>query len=75
MASGNGSASEERFFIGLYQYEGSNKGQVDFFDIMCPPPQARKPKPDESFSFARVLGEIRKTYEVRNIPAFRWANP
>ena len=63
----------ERFFIGLYEHEGSKRGELRLFDVMCPPPRNRRPQSHETLALEDVLAEIRITYDSRNNPPFEWA--
>jgi hypothetical protein len=59
----------ERFFIAIYKEDGATV----FFDVMEKPPRNRIPNVDETLTFAQVVDEITKTYDLRNDPPFEWA--
>jgi hypothetical protein len=63
----------ERIFIGLYESEGTNRGDVDFFDVEEAPPRSGPPRSTKLLSFEDVITEIKKTYDERNNPPFEWA--
>lgn len=64
----------ERFFVGLYEHQGPDRGDVVFYDVMRNrPPRDRRPTADEVLTFDEVLDEIRMTYDARNNPPFEWA--
>lgn len=63
----------ERFFIGLYEHEGVERGATSYFDVLRPPPRDRRPHDAETLSFVAVLDEIRSSYDERNAPPFSWA--
>jgi hypothetical protein len=61
----------ERAFIGLYETETRTFGEVAFFDVMNAPPKSGRPF--MLMNFDELIGEIVKTYDQRNKPAFQWA--
>jgi hypothetical protein len=64
----------ERFFVCLYQWEGSERGRVRCIDVMRAPPRARPPQDAETRSLHEAITEIRDTYDRRNgEPDFEWA--
>lgn len=63
----------ERVFIGLYEYEGKNKGTTVFFDVEDKPPRSRRPPPTSCFDFAELIRRITLAYDLRNNPPFEWA--
>lgn len=63
----------ERVFICCYDGEGAMKGKNWFFDTMRPPPRNGRPVAASRLSFAEVLEEIKRTYDMRNDPPFEWA--
>lgn len=62
----------ERIFIGLYETQGPNRGEIAFFDVAEPPPRAGRPRDDKLLSFAGLVAEIKTTYDERNNPPFEW---
>jgi hypothetical protein len=72
----------ERFFIGLYEYEGERRGDVAFFDVMRNPPRRGRPtrvdaphSPDRRvLSLDEMIGEVIKTYGIRNQRYIEWAD-
>ena len=65
----------ERFFVGLYSWEGKERGDLRLYYVMRQrPPRSRRPTKDETLSLAEVLDEIRAAYDARNNPPFEWAN-
>jgi hypothetical protein len=63
----------EGFYIGLYEFDGPDRGRLDFFDVMRTPPRSRRPTEDEVLTLAGMLTEIRGTYDARNNEDFAWA--
>lgn len=66
----------ERFFVSSYDIESISREKEDavlFFDVMQPPPRARRPRPDECIDGSRFIEEIKATYDRRNNPPFVWA--
>ncbi len=64
----------ERIFIGLYEIEGPNRGDVTFFDVSETPPKAGRPSDRKLLSFDSLVVEIKRTYDERNYPPFEWAD-
>jgi len=62
----------EAFYIGIYEFEGSRRGQVWYFDAGASPPRARRPTEDETWSHSEVLALITSTYDERNDPPFEF---
>jgi hypothetical protein len=60
----------EKVFIALYD----SLHEVVFFDVEKAPPKARRPEPNETVSFAGLMGSITSTYDRRNCPPFVWAD-
>jgi hypothetical protein len=63
----------ERFFIGIHEFEGPERGWCRFVDVMVPPPRAAEPSETASLSFQEMLRSIKQTYDLRNNPPFEWA--
>ncbi len=63
----------ERVFVACYRDEGADRGRTWFFDVMEAPPKQGRPVAAFRLSFAQVLAEIRRTYDLRNDPPFAWA--
>ena len=66
----------ERIFMGLYEYEGRNRGQVILVDVMDPPPRQGPPLTHKNrmFDFGGFIAEIVDTYDQRNNPPFKWSD-
>jgi hypothetical protein len=60
----------EDFYIGLYAFEGGERGDLMFFDVANAPPRARRPSSQEVLSYDEVLSRIRAVYDSRNNPPF-----
>jgi hypothetical protein len=63
----------ELFFIAAYDPDPSAKREVRFFDVLKPPPRARRPRADETISMAEMVEHITLEYNERNDPEFVWA--
>lgn len=64
----------ERAFVALYEYEGAQRGEVVFFDVMDKPPKQGPPRRPPALSFEQFVREVVKTYDARNKPPFEWAD-
>jgi len=71
----------ERFFIGLYEHEGERCGDVWFFDVLENPPRRGRPRRSNDtqgrrslLTFDEMIGEIVKTYGIRNRRYIEWAD-
>jgi hypothetical protein len=63
----------EGFYIGLYHWQGEQKGQVQFFNVADAPP--RKGRPTKNLhSLDEVIADIVKTYGIRNRRYMEWAD-
>jgi hypothetical protein len=62
----------EAVFIGLYETDPQNFGEVSFFDVRNAPP--RSGRPNDSMGFAELVEAIKQTYDARNSPIFQWAD-
>jgi hypothetical protein len=62
----------ERVLIGLYETEGENAGQVQFFDVMDKPPRYGRPRASAVMTLDQATEAIRMTYDARNNPPFEW---
>lgn len=62
----------EKIFIGLYEPDGSQRGQVSFFDVEQDPPYQGKPQ--VTLTFSETIGEIRRVFELRNNTKFVWSD-
>lgn len=62
----------ERVFIGLYETDETNFGEVVFFDVMEAPP--KRGRPVNVLTFEETIDQIIKTYDARNSPSFQWAD-
>lgn len=63
----------ERFFVGLYESSGEERGKTVYFDVMNRPPKSRRLIGDEGITFQQVIAEIQRTYDKINNPPFEWA--
>jgi hypothetical protein len=64
----------ERFFIGLYDHSGDHAGEIAFYDVMnTRPPRRGRPKPETLLSIEELVGQVMKTYGVRNRRYVEWA--
>jgi hypothetical protein len=61
----------ERFFIGLYDYDGDRAGEIGFYDVMTPHPP-RRGVPKRLYSLEEMIGEVVKTYGIRNRRYVEW---
>lgn len=73
----------ERFFVGLYEYEGDRRGEVWFFDIMDKPPRRGRPQRIDPptgevrsglLTLDEMVREIVKAYGIRNRRFIEWAD-
>jgi hypothetical protein len=73
----------ERFFIGLYEFEGDRRGQILFFDVMDRPPRRGRPTRREPargeprrglLTLEEMIGEVVKSYGIRNRRYIEWAD-
>lgn len=65
----------EAFFIGLYDYEGGERGRARFFDVGTPPPRQGRPKQTDTLSFRELTALIANLVKERNSPEPQWAEP
>ncbi|MBX3738958.1 MAG: hypothetical protein KF715_19855 [Candidatus Didemnitutus sp.] len=61
----------ERLFIGVYD---ERSGDDWYLDVLSPPPRRGVPAAGSLLTFARLIDEIRDTYDLRNNPPFIWAD-
>ncbi len=64
----------ELVFVGLYDPDPAAELEVRFFDVMKPPPRARRPRPEETVSLSEVTARVVEVYRERNDPPFAWAD-
>jgi hypothetical protein len=64
----------ERIFVGIYESEGANRGDVVFFDVRTPPPRRGRPSNAVVLTWDQLIAEIQGEYEDRNGATFRWAD-
>ncbi|MBK6486133.1 MAG: hypothetical protein IPF98_04510 [Gemmatimonadetes bacterium] len=73
----------ERMFIGLYELEGDQRGEVWFFDVMDKPPRRGRParvdppkgEPRRGLlTLDEMVREVVKTYGIRNRRFIEWAD-
>lgn len=60
----------ELFYIGLYEHEGLNEGEIVFFDVMSAPP--KKGRPRAVVDLDHVIGRILQVYGIRNRKYIPW---
>jgi len=65
----------ERVFVGLYEHNGPDRGEVFFVDVMDAPPRHGRPVAPKNrvLTFQDVVDEIVSCYDCRNNPPFRWS--
>jgi len=63
----------ERVYIGLYEYEGEQRGLVEFFDVETAPTKRGRPNVG-LFSLDDLVRRITNEYDSRNSPPFQWAD-
>ncbi len=63
----------EAFFVALYDPIDYANNPCRLFEVGEPPPRARPPRPDETYSFAETIAKIVAIYDARNQPPFEWA--
>lgn len=62
----------ERMFIGLFEPDGPNRGDVRFFDVRAAPPKQGRPAEGSLLNWDDLLDQVGQVYTERNA-AFRWA--
>jgi hypothetical protein len=62
----------EKVYVGLYEHEGTKRGDVAFFDVENDPPWQGRPK--NTISFATLIEEIKNVYDDRNDANFLWSD-
>lgn len=65
----------ERFFVGVYEYEGAQRGKVVFFDVMNAPPKRGRPPAHDLLTFEQLIREMDLAFRFRNNPPFEWGRP
>jgi hypothetical protein len=63
----------ERVFVGLYNRDDPDRGDVRFFDVMAAPPKNARPPDRDLLTLDQVVGEIVEAFERRNGLTFKWA--
>lgn len=63
----------ERIFVGIYEPEGTARGDVRFFDVMTAPPWNGRPPDRDLLTFDKMIDAIISTYERRNGMTFEWS--
>lgn len=63
----------ERLFIGLYRYEGPDRGGLRFFDVMRDPPRNGIPPTSSMLSLDELAAEIKRLVDERNSTGIEWA--
>jgi hypothetical protein len=64
----------ERFFIGLYEHSGDLAGEIIFYDVTSDhPPRRGLPRLEAQLSLDALVGQVIKTYGVRNRTYIEWA--
>lgn len=63
----------ERLYIGLYRYDGPDRGALRFFDVMHDPPRNGFPADPATVSLDQLVAEIKKLVDERNSTGIEWA--
>jgi hypothetical protein len=63
----------EKFFIGLYEHEGDDRGDVRFFDVAQKPPRLGRPRQGLA-TFEEFVERVELAFRVRNDPPFEWSD-
>lgn len=67
----NSEGNFEGVFIGTYVPDGTQAGNVEFFNVMSTPPKTGRPK--NTWSIKQLVSEITAIYDARNNPKDQWA--
>lgn len=62
----------EVIYVGMYQYEGKERGETVFFDVTERVPQFGPPPQNQLLGFEQVLGRIVGVYDQRNTVPPAW---
>jgi Arc/MetJ family transcription regulator len=62
----------ERFYIGLYEWSGENRGTVAFFDVLDAPPKRGRPR--NVHTLDEVVADVVRFYGLRNRRYIEWAD-
>lgn len=65
----------EKVFIGLYEPDGPNRGEVRFFDVDESPPRNGRPSDAQTLSFDEFVALVHGEVERRNRFAPTWSEP
>jgi hypothetical protein len=63
----------ERLYVGLYRYDGPDRGALRFFDVMHDPPRTGIPPASATLSLDQLTSEIEKLVDERNSTGIEWA--
>jgi hypothetical protein len=63
----------EQLYIGLYRYEGEDRGAVRFFDVTTDPPRNGRPADSATLSLDELVSEIERLVTLRNRLGIEWA--
>jgi hypothetical protein len=63
----------ERLYVGLYRYDGSERGTLRFFDVMRDPPRNGYPPTDATLTLGQLVAEIKELVDARNRTGIEWA--
>ncbi|MEO7079222.1 hypothetical protein [Rhodococcus sp. BP22] len=65
----------EKVFIGLYEPDGPDRGEVRFFDVDESPPRNGRPSDAQTLSFEEFVALVHGEVERRNRFAPNWSEP
>jgi hypothetical protein len=63
----------ERLYVGLYRYDGSDRGALRFFDVMDDPPRNGVPSESATLSLDELVAETKRLVDERNRTGIEWA--
>jgi hypothetical protein len=63
----------ECLYVGLYRYEGPDRGAVRFFDVTQDPPRNGIPPDTSTLSLNELATEIKRLIDERNSTGIEWA--
>jgi hypothetical protein len=63
----------ERLYVGLYRYEGDDRGALRFFDVLDDPPRNGIPPESATFTLNDLVEVIQKLVKKRNDTGIEWS--